>query len=259
MEKIQRFYRLGRRDGCQAYAYEDEQGRRLIEGDIFGEWRLSQDYADPEEWRILAPCQPSKIICLGLNYRDHAQEMGALLPERPVIFSKTPNTIIGPGEKIRYPSHWVKRLDYEAELAVVMGKICRQIKPQEAEEYIFGYTCANDITARDLQPPDGQWTLAKSFDTFCPLGPALVQGLDAANLEIRAYLNGILRQHSNTKNLIFSVNEAVAYISRFMTLLPGDVILTGTPAGVGSMVDGDEIAIEIEHIGRLVNIVKSGA
>ncbi|MCX7774678.1 MAG: fumarylacetoacetate hydrolase family protein [Spirochaetaceae bacterium] len=207
-----------------------------------------------DQVRILAPCVPSKAVCIGLNYRDHARELGLPLPAAPVVFLKPSTSLLDPDGTIQYPdlSH---RVDYEAELVVVIGRTARHVKPEAATAHILGYTCGNDVTARDLQPKDGQWTVAKSFDTFMPLGPWIATDLDPAHLEIRAIHNGRVVQHSNTFNLIFGVCDLVAYLSSIMTLLPGDVIMTGTPSGIGPMQRGDRIAIEIEGIGRLENTV----
>ena len=205
-----------------------------------------------EELEILAPCQPSKAICMGLNYRDHAEEFKLPLPEEPLIFLKPSTSVIGPLKPIVY-APWSHRVDYEAELAVVIKKTAHNIREKEAAEYILGYTCANDVTARDLQGKDKQWTRAKSFDTFCPLGPHIETDLDPDNQEIFLYLNGELKQHSFTNQLIFPVASLVVFISKVMTLLPGDVILTGTPSGVGRMKPGDIVEVVISGIGCLKN------
>ncbi|HNY65630.1 MAG TPA: fumarylacetoacetate hydrolase family protein [Deltaproteobacteria bacterium] len=205
--------------------------------------------------RFLAPVQPGKIVAVGLNYRDHAREMGYELPKEPVLFMKPSTAVIGPFEEIRYPAQ-SSRVDYEAELAVVMGRTCRNVPASQAKGFILGYTCLNDVTARDLQTKDGQWTRAKSFDTFAPIGPWIVTDIDDPHaLDITARLNGEVKQSSNTSNLIFSVFDLVAFISGVMTLNPGDVIATGTPSGVGPMQAGDEIEIEIKGIGVLKNKV----
>ncbi len=205
------------------------------------------------EVMLLAPCEPTKIVAIGLNYRDHAKEIGAPLPEEPLIFMKPPTAVIGPDEAIVYPE-MSKRVDYEAELGVVIGKTARQVPPEAARSYIFGYTCINDVTARDLQQKDGQWTRAKSFDTFAPLGPWVETEIaDPDNVTVEAFLNGERRQHSTTRNLVFGVDKLVSFISRIMTLLPGDVIATGTPAGIGPMQPGDVIEIRVEGIGTLRN------
>jgi 2-keto-4-pentenoate hydratase/2-oxohepta-3-ene-1,7-dioic acid hydratase in catechol pathway len=204
---------------------------------------------------LRAPCQPSKIICLGVNYRDHAQEFGHELPTCPLLFMKPPSAVIGPDEPIVYPPYWTQRVDYEAELAVVIGARAQRVPATAALAHVFGYTCLNDVTARDLQRADGQWTRAKSFDTFCPLGPAIVRGIEAADLAVRSFVNGALRQQSSTAQLIFDVPAIIEFVSQVMTLEPGDVIATGTPAGVGPLQPGDVVEVEIEQIGRLRNPV----
>ncbi len=203
----------------------------------------------------LAPCSPGKIVCVGLNYRDHAEEMGHPLPGEPVLFLKPPDTVVGPGGFIEYPE-MSGRVDYEAELAAVIAARCKNVPEEEASGYILGYTCANDVTARDLQSRDGQWTRSKSFDTFLPLGPYIITGVEAGRLEIALYLNGEIRQRSNTANLIFGPRYLVSFISRIMTLNPGDVILTGTPSGVGPMQRGDRVEVAVESVGTLVNFVR---
>jgi 2-keto-4-pentenoate hydratase/2-oxohepta-3-ene-1,7-dioic acid hydratase in catechol pathway len=199
--------------------------------------------------------QPTKIIAIGLNYHDHARELSMTAPEYPLIFLKPPTSVIETGETIIFPSQ-TEELHYEGELAVVMKDKTRNVSRQEARDHIAGYACANDVTARDLQRKDGQWTRAKSFDTFCPLGPRIVSDIDPGNCEITTRVNGVVRQRSHTKNMIFDVFELVSFVSGIMTLLPGDVIITGTPPGVGPMGRGDEVEVEIEGIGVLRNIVK---
>lgn len=205
--------------------------------------------------KILRSLRPTKIILVGLNYRDHAKELGMKIPKEPIIFLKPPTSIIGPFDNIIYPKG-VKRLDYEAELAIVIKKRAKYIKKNRTPGYILGYTCLNDVTARDLQKKDGQWTRAKSFDTFCPVGNHIETDIDPSNLEIRLFLNDLIKQSSNTKNLIFPPNELVSFISHIMTLMPGDIIATGTPPGVGPMKKGDTVRVEIEGIGTLENTVK---
>ncbi len=207
------------------------------------------------EIKVLAPTMPTKIVAVGLNYRDHAQELGMEIPEEPLIFLKPPSAVIGPEDNIRLPAE-VGRVDYEAELAVVIGKTARKVSPSEARRYILGYTCFNDVTARDIQRRDGQWTRAKSFDTFAPIGPWIETDLEPSAVRVRAYLNGKLVQDSSTENLIFSVYELVSFISHVMTLYPGDVIATGTPPGVGPLSPGDVVEVEVEGVGRLVNFVR---
>ena len=205
------------------------------------------------EVTLLAPCEPTKIVAIGLNYRDHAAEIGHPLPTEPLIFMKPSTAVIGPDEDIVYPA-MSRRVDYEAELAVVIGRPCRHIKEQDFRDYVLGYTCINDVTARDLQQKDGQFTRSKSFDTFAPLGPWIETGIpDPDNLTVEAFLNGERRQHSSTRNLVFPVAALVSFISRIMTLLPGDVIATGTPSGIGPMAPGDLVEIRVEGIGALRN------
>ena len=232
----------------------EEGMAREMEGDPFGHFHLSSKAKKVEEVKLLAPCLPSKIVALGLNYRDHAEEVKLPIPEKPLLFMKPSTSVIGPGDGIVYPK-MSKRVDYEAELAVVIGKEAKSVSEEKAGDYILGYTCLNDVTARDLQPKDGQWTLSKSFDTFAPIGPWIVTDLDPNHLEIAAFLNGERRQYSNTKNLIFGPRHLVSFISHVMTLLPGDVIATGTPSGIGRMNVGDKVEVVIEGIGTLANTV----
>ena len=197
---------------------------------------------------------PSKIIAIGLNYIDHAKELKMNMPDYPLIFMKPSTSVIGNGDAIILPPQ-TKELNYEGELAVVIKEKARNVSQDEAWRFIVGYTCANDITARDLQRIDGQWTRAKSFDTFCPLGPRIVSGVDPKYRSIITRVNGAVKQNSNTKNMIFDVFELVSFISEIMTLLPGDVIITGTPPGVGAIEVGDVVEVEIEGIGVLKNTV----
>lgn len=207
--------------------------------------------------RLLAPCAPSKVVAVGLNYRDHARELGLPVPNEPILFLKPPTAVIGPGDAIRMPPG-AGRIDYEAELGVVLRTRTRTITPDEAGEHILGYTCANDVTARDLQKRDVQWTRAKSFDTFCPVGPWIETDAVPGNLLVEAYLNGERRQSSRTRQFVFTVPYLVSFISRVMTLEPGDLIITGTPPGIGPMQAGDEIEVRIEGIGSLKNPVTGG-
>ncbi len=205
--------------------------------------------------RLLAPCEPTKIIALGLNYRDHAQEMRMALPDEPLIFMKPSTSVIGPETPIVYPPQ-SRRVDYEAELAVVIGRRAEKVPESEAYTYILGYTCCNDVTARDLQKKDGQFTRSKSFNTFAPLGPWIETALaNPGDVTVEAFVNGQRRQHSHTGNLVFSVPTLVSFISHVMTLLPGDVIATGTPAGVGPLQPGDVVEIRLGGIGSLRNTV----
>jgi 2-keto-4-pentenoate hydratase/2-oxohepta-3-ene-1,7-dioic acid hydratase in catechol pathway len=204
---------------------------------------------------LLAPILPSKVICIGKNYADHAREMGGEPPAEPVIFLKPSTAVCGPGDVILRPTQLSERTDYEGELAVVMGRLCRQVPADRVDEVIFGYTCANDVTARDLQARDGQWTRAKGFDTFCPLGPWIETDIDPADVAITTRLNGEVKQDSRTSLLLHDIRSLVAFASEVMTLLPGDVLLTGTPAGVGPMDKGDQVTVTIEGIGTLSNTV----
>ena len=210
------------------------------------------------ETKFLPPCRPSKIVCIGLNYVDHAKELGMDIPDEPIIFLKPPSSVIAHNEAIIYPKQ-SRRIDYEAELAVVIGERCKDVSKKEALNVVLGYTILNDVTARDLQMKDGQWTRAKSFDTFAPVGPWIVTKDEVLNpnaLGIKLWVNGELRQSSNTKNFIFKVEELIEFISSIMTLEKGDIISTGTPAGVGELNRGDVVEIEIERIGRLKNWVR---
>lgn len=227
---------------------------RVLKSDPFSEISLTKKSIPLKQVRVLAPSEPSKIVLVGLNYKDHAKELKMKVPKEPIIFIKPPSSVIAHKDKIIYPEG-VRRLDYEAELAFVIKKKAKNISISKAKEYILGYTCLNDVTARDIQKKDGQWTRAKSFDTFLPLGPYLETDIKIDDLKIKSYLNGNLKQNSSTSNFIFSVECLVSFISGVMTLLPGDVISTGTPNGIGPMKRGDKIEIEIEGIGSLSNSV----
>jgi 2-keto-4-pentenoate hydratase/2-oxohepta-3-ene-1,7-dioic acid hydratase in catechol pathway len=202
------------------------------------------------EAELLAPVVPGKIVGVGLNYRDHAAEMKKSLPDEPLLFLKPPSAVIGPGERILLPPE-SSRVEFEGELAVVIGSISRRVSPGEARRSILGYTCGIDVTARDLQAKDVQYTRAKGFDTFAPLGPWIETGADPEDLTIETYVNGERRQASSTRELIFSVETLVSFVSNVMTLLPGDVILTGTPAGVGELRPGDVVEVRIGGVGEL--------
>jgi len=205
---------------------------------------------------ILPPVSPSKIVCIGLNYRDHAKELNMELPDEPIIFIKPSTSIIGHLDNVIYPNT-SNQVDFEAELGIVIKKEAKNVKLDDAADFIGGYTAVNDVTARDLQRKDGQWTRAKSFDTFCPIGPCIETDLDPMNQNISLKLNGEIKQKSNTKNMIFNVYELVEFISNIMTINPGDVIAAGTPPGVGPMNVGDTVEVEIEGIGMLRNFIKN--
>ena len=208
-----------------------------------------------DDVRLLGPVLPSKVIAVGQNYPEHTREMGSAPAPEPVLFLKPSTAVVGNREPISYPVKLTQRVDYEGELAVVIGTICREVPAARAADVIFGYTCANDVTARDLQARDGQWTRAKGFDSFCPLGPWIETDLDPADLQLTTSLNGEVRQRSRTSEMLYDVPALIEYVSAVMTLLPGDVLLTGTPAGVGPMEDGDEVTVTIEKIGSLTNPV----
>jgi len=208
--------------------------------------------------RLLAPVLPSKVVCVGKNYRAHAAEMGGDVPEEPLLFAKPSTSVIGTGDPIDLP--WQsEKVEHEGELAVVIGRMCKDVPIDRVDDVIFGYTCANDVTARDLQAKDGQWLRAKGFDTFCPLGPWIQTDLKPADADLTVMVNGEQRQHSGIDAMVHDVPALVAYISSCMTLLPGDVILTGTPEGVGPLQRGDSVSVSITGVGTLTNPVRSEA
>lgn len=231
-----------------------------VSGDIFSPGEKSDPYTftgrkfSLGEVKLLAPCRPTKIVAVGLNYRSHAQEVGMQLTDDPLLFLKPSTAVIGPDEHIVFPA-MSRRIDYEAELGVVIATEAKGVSEEDAKEYILGYTCFNDVTARDLQGRDKQFTRSKSFDTFAPMGPWIETELDPSHLKVESYLDGTRKQSGTTADLLFSVFQLVAFISRVMTLLPGDVIATGTPAGIGPMQAGETIEVVIEGIGTLRNYV----
>jgi 2-keto-4-pentenoate hydratase/2-oxohepta-3-ene-1,7-dioic acid hydratase in catechol pathway len=219
--------------------------------------RPTERRVGPEGLRLLAPVEPSKIVCVGKNYAAHAAELDDAVPEEPCLFLKPPTAVIGPGEEIVYPA-MAGRVDYEAELAVVIGEEARHLSPREVDDVIFGYTCLNDVTARDLQRKDVQFTRSKGFDTFCPIGPWIVDDVtvdEAQAAQVESYLNGEVKQRASADLQVFKIRTLVSFISRVMTLWPGDVIATGTPAGIGPMASGDEIEVRVSIVGSLVNHV----
>lgn len=232
----------------------EADGIRRITGDIYGEFEPSNELVELRAARLLCPCAPTKIIALGRNYAAHAAEHGAQVPTEPLLFFKPPSAVIGPGTEIVY-SAATAQLEYEGELAVVIKKRGKDIREENAAEYILGYTCANDVTARDLQRKDSQWTRAKGFDTFAPLGPCIETELDPAALQITTEVNGKVVQQGNTRDMVFKIPFILRYISEIMTLEPGDVIMTGTPEGVGRIERGDTVAVTIPGIGILENVV----
>ena len=254
-------------DGRARYAVESDGAWRLIDGDPSGQLEAFEQLKQGAESaarsgakispaRILPPVEPSKVVAIGLNYRDHAAEMNKQLPQEPLMFLKPSTAVIGAGDAIRIPPN-AGRVDHEAELGVVIGKRASRVPKERALDFVLGFTCVNDVTARDLQRKDVQYTRGKGFDTFAPIGPCVAIGLDPSALDIEGWVNGEKRQASNTRQLIFSVAEIIAFVSGVMTLLPGDVIATGTPAGVGPLEPGDRVTVKIEGIGELTNPVTS--
>jgi len=245
------------KDETAAYGIASEEMVRTIKGSPFAGYSTLDERYSLSDVRLLAPCTPSKIIAIGLNYRTHAEEVRMQVPDEPLLFMKPSTAVIGPEDTILYPA-MSRRVDYEAELAVVIGRSCRNTGPENASDYILGYTCFNDVTARDLQKKDGQFTRSKSFDTFAPVGPWIETDLDPDNVRVESFLNGEPRQSGSTRDLIFPVPCLVSFISRVMTLNPGDIIATGTPSGIGPMQEGDVIEISVEGIGTLKNTVSGG-
>lgn len=228
---------------------------RELSGDVFENPELTGRSFAASEVRLLAPCLPGKIVCVGRNYSEHARELGNPVPKEPLLFLKPSSSVIGPEEAIVYPT-LSQLVHYEGELGVVIGRRCRRLaESEEVRPFIFGYTCLNDVTARDLQRQEVQYTRAKGFDTFCPLGPVIVTDLDPANMLLETFVNGACRQRARTSAMIFSIDVIIRYISQVMTLLPGDVIATGTPAGVGPLQPGDTVEVVIEGLARLRNTV----
>jgi 2-keto-4-pentenoate hydratase/2-oxohepta-3-ene-1,7-dioic acid hydratase in catechol pathway len=244
------------------YSHDGQMSFGVLEGETiaaitphpFAPFEYSGERLAPDEVRLLAPVLPTKVVAVGKNYADHAKEMGDDVPEEPIIFLKPSTSVVGPGDPIIYPVG-VDRVDFEGELAVIVGKMARRLDEATALQVVLGFTCANDVTARNLQASDGQWTRAKGFDTFCPLGPWIETDLDSSDLAVRTLVNDEQRQSSRTSMLVSSVARLLTFISEVMTLLPGDVILTGTPAGIGPLSPGDRVAVEIEGIGVLTNRV----
>jgi len=255
-----RIARFSADDGVAFGVVDGEPGAETvtpIAGHPFGEIQLAGQPRPLADVRLIAPVLPSKVVAVGRNYADHAAELGNDVPAEPLIFLKPNTTVIGPHETIAYPQELSKRVDYEGELALVIGRLCRQVPAERAAEVIYGYTIANDVTARDLQKSDPQWTRGKGFDTFCPMGPWITTDLDISDLAITTTLGDEVKQSARTSQLIFEIPYLIQYISQVMTLLPGDVILTGTPAGVGPMNVGDQVSVTVEGIGTLTNRVVS--
>jgi 2-keto-4-pentenoate hydratase/2-oxohepta-3-ene-1,7-dioic acid hydratase in catechol pathway len=240
-------------EGDCRYGLADDDTITLISDEPFAAWE-SEGIIRLSEAQLIAPAVPTKIVCVGLNYHNHITEMGHDLPDEPVIFLKPPTAVIGPDVPIEMPEG-VGRVDHEAELAVVVGRRTHNASREVARANILGYTCGNDVTARDLQAKDGQWTRAKGFDTFCPLGPWIDTDIDPTDLTVECYVNGERRQSASTSDMLFDVYDLVSFISSVMTLVPGDVVLTGTPGGIGQIVAGDTVEVRIEGLGLLRNTV----
>lgn len=245
----------------ESVAGHDEITRLLLQhpqnsdGDVEGLPSRHMDRIHIAEASLLPPVEPSKIICVGRNYREHAAELGHDVPQEPLIFFKPPSSLLSPGETIRRPKV-SERTDYEGELGVVIAKRCHKLASDDVRPYILGYTCVDDFTARDLQNKDGQWTRAKGFDTFCPVGPVVTDELDPwAGIQVETRVNDVVRQSGNTRDFIFALDVIIRYISQVMTLQPGDLIATGTPKGVGPVVAGDVVGVSIAGIGQLRNPV----
>jgi len=249
-----RFIRYQPPSGAPNFGWMLEDRVGPLEGTPFVEFRRGEALHILDDIRLLAPIQPSKILCVGRNYAAHAKEHAAEVPEVPLLFLKPPSAVIGPGDPILLPPQ-SQQVEHEAELAVVISRRGRWISPEEALNYILGYTIANDVTARDLQFRDGQWTRGKGFDTFCPLGPWIETDFDPADAVITCHVNGEMRQMATTRDMVFSVRQLIAFASSVMTLEPGDLLLTGTPAGVGPLQAGDTVEVTIEGLGTLRNPV----
>ena len=231
---------------------------RVIRGTFFEDPLPTGEEVPFDDVRLLAPVLPSKLVCVGKNYAAHAAEFGMSVPEEPLLFLKPSTAVLGPNDPIRLlPIS--KRVDYEGELAVVIGRLARNVRAEDAGRYILGYTCANDVTLRDLQKTDDQWARAKGFDGSCPIGPWIETDLDPTDVRVETRLNGEIRQAGQTSDMVFGVATLVEYITTFMTLLPGDLILTGTPEGVGKLSAGDAVEVEVDGVGTLANPVQDGS
>jgi 2-keto-4-pentenoate hydratase/2-oxohepta-3-ene-1,7-dioic acid hydratase in catechol pathway len=259
MTPSRRFYRVDHR-GTPRHVIDDGREWRLLEGDLFGAHEPGDRIA-ADGVPLLAPVLPSKIVAIGLNYKDHAAEQGKPLPQEPMMFLKPSTAVIGPGDTIVLPDG-VGRVDYEAEVGVVIGRRAFHVPEAAAGDYILGLTCLNDVTARELQKKDVQYTRAKGFDTFAPIGPCVAAGLDhrdPGGIAIEGWVNGARRQASTTKELVFSIDRLVAFVTAVMTLLPGDIIATGTPAGIGPLAVGDRVTITVAGVGELTNSVSAAS
>jgi 2-keto-4-pentenoate hydratase/2-oxohepta-3-ene-1,7-dioic acid hydratase in catechol pathway len=238
--------RYGRLDGAEV---------AVIDPHPFAQHKPTGDRVDVRGLKLLAPVIPSKVVCVGLNYRAHAAELDLDIPDEPLLFLKPSSSVIGPAEPIRLPTDLSDEVHHEAELVAVIGALLQRVSPEEARAGIFGFTAGNDVTARDLQRTEDQWFRAKGFDSFCPLGPAIATDLDPAALSIRCTVDGEVRQEGNTADMLLGIPELISRISQVVTLLPGDVVMTGTPSGIGPIHAGERVAVEIEGIGTLDNPV----
>jgi 2-keto-4-pentenoate hydratase/2-oxohepta-3-ene-1,7-dioic acid hydratase in catechol pathway len=237
---------------------EDALTVRRMEGHPFAPFQLTGDPLPLSDVRLLAPVLPSKVVAVGRNYAEHAREMGGTedpAAEPPIVFLKPSTSVVGPGDAVQYPVGVTEEVSYEGELAVVIARLCRQVPPERVKDVVLGFTCANDVTARDLQRTEKQWGRAKGFDTFCPIGPWVTTDLDPSDLAITTTVNDELKQSGRTSQMVRGIDELVSHITQAMTLLPGDVILTGTPAGVGPLAIGDEVSVTIKQVGTLTNRV----
>ncbi|MGH3440901.1 MAG: fumarylacetoacetate hydrolase family protein [Nitriliruptorales bacterium] len=257
MARIVRFSRPER--PSPAYGVVDGDAVELVAPHPFVPHRLTGERLPIDDVRLLAPVLPSKVVCVGRNYVEHAAELGNEVPAEPLLFLKPSTAVIGPYEPIRLPTDLAAEFHHEAELAVIIGRLVSQVSPEDARAAIYGFTCANDVTARDLQRSESQWTRAKGFDTFCPLGPAIATDIDPSQVRVRCLVDGEVRQDGTTADLVFDVPSLVSYVSQVMTLLPGDVVLTGTPAGVGPISPGETVRVEVEGVGVLENPVEDRA
>lgn len=244
------------------YAYEADVGTGLVDagtvyrvnGSIFGDWQRGDRVAPLADVRLLAPAEPTKIVCVGRNYAAHAAEQNADVPDEPILFLKPTSSLVGPDADVVLPE-LSRRVEHEAELTVVIGTRCRHVTVDDAWRVVFGYTCGNDVTARDLQRRDGQWTRGKAFDTFCPVGPAIVTDFDPTDVDLICRVNGEVRQQANTRDMVFSIPELIAAVTAVMTLEPGDLLLTGTPDGVSPLHPDDVVEVEVTGLGVLRNRV----
>jgi len=247
---MDRIYRIRQASGGR-YAVERDDKLYWMTGDVFGDYGIGDEVPGGAH-QFLSPVSPSIVVCIGLNYKDHAAEMNKKLPAEPLVFLKPPGAVIGPDDEIRLPA-WAGRIEHEAEMAVVIRTRASNVPAAQAMDYVLGITCLNDVTARELQAKDGQYSRAKGFDTFSPIGPCIAVGLDPSELDIEGWVNAERRQKSNTRELIFPVPFLVEHVTRFMTLNPGDVITTGTPSGVGPLTPGDRVMVKVQGVGTLSN------